>query len=202
MPYSVAIYVYPNVEVLDFAGPFEVFTTASRVFLRHNPSKPAPFKVFTVAKSVSPVTTRAGLRVLPDHSWASCPKPDLLLIPGGVVDAEMGDTAVEQWIRLCAQTAQITASVCTGAFLLAKAGLLQGKSATTHWEDLADLRTQFPKLSVKEDVRWVDEGHIISSAGIAAGIDMSLHLVSRLAGQDLAVQTARQLDVPYKQAAF
>lgn len=200
MPYSVAIYVFPNVEVLDFAGPFEVFTTASRVFLRQNPSSPAPFSVFTVAKSLSPVTARAGLRVLPDYSLDTCPKPDLLLIPGGVVDAEMADAEVLQWIRSRSQTAAITASVCTGAFLLAKAGLLQGKSATTHWEDIADLRAQFPTLSVKEEVRWVDEGNIVSSAGIAAGIDMSLHLGSRLGSKDLAVLTARQLDIPYSDA--
>lgn len=200
MPYSVAIYMFLNVEVLDFAGPFEVFTTASRVSLRQNPSSPAPFSVFTVAKSLSPVTARAGLRVLPDYSLDTCPKPDLLLIPGGVVDAEMADAEVLQWICSRSKTAAITASVCTGAFLLAKAGLLQGKSATTHWEDIADLRAQFPTLSVKEEVRWVDEGNIVTSAGIAAGIDMSLHLVSRLGSKDLAVLTARQLDVPYSDA--
>ena len=164
MTYSVAIYVFPNVEVLDFAGPFEVFTTASRVFLRQNPSRPAPFSVYTVARSLLPVTARAGLRVLPDHNLDTSPTPDLLLIPGGIVEAEMAEPEVLQWIRSSSQNAKITASVCTGAFLLAKAGLLQGKSATTHWEDIADLRAQFPSLSVKEEVRWVDEGSIVTSA--------------------------------------
>ena len=200
MTYSVAIYVFPNVEVLDFAGPFEVFTTASRVFLRQNPSRPAPFSVYTVARSLLPVTARAGLRVLPDHNLDTCPTPDLLLIPGGIVEAEMAEPEVLQWIRSSSQNAKITASVCTGAFLLAKAGLLQGKSATTHWEDIADLRAQFPSLSVKEEVRWVDEGSIVTSAGIAAGIDMSLHLVSRLGSKGLALLTAKQLDVPYSDA--
>ena len=200
MTYSVAIYVFPNVEVLDFAGPFEVFTTASRVFLRQNPSRPAPFSVYTVARSLLPVTARAGLRVLPDHNLDTCPTPDLLLIPGGIVEAEMAEPDVLQWIRSSSQNAKITASVCTGAFLLAKAGLLQGKSATTHWEDIADLRAQFPSLSVKEEVRWVDEGSIVTSAGIAAGIDMSLHLVSRLGSKGLALLTAKQLDVPYSDA--
>ena len=199
MTYSVAIYVFPNVEVLDFAGPFEVFTTASRVFLRQNPSRPAPFSVYTVARSLLPVTARAGLRVLPDHNLDTCPTPDLLLIPGGIVEAEMAEPEVLQWIRSSSQNAKITASVCTGAFLLAKAGLLQGKSATTHWEDIADLRAQFPSLSVKEEVRWVDEGSIVTSAGIAAGIDMSLHLVSRLGSKGLALLTAKQLDVPYSE---
>ncbi|MEO8411769.1 MAG: DJ-1/PfpI family protein, partial [Propionivibrio sp.] len=97
-----------------------------------------------MAKSLSAVTARAGLRILPDFSLGTCPIPDLLLVPGGVVDAEMADTEVLQWIRNASQQTKITASVCTGAFLLAKAGLLQGKSATTHWEDIADLRAQFP----------------------------------------------------------
>jgi transcriptional regulator GlxA family with amidase domain len=195
--YFVAIYVFPHVEVLDFAGPFEVFTTASRVSLRQNPSDPLPFTVCTVAKSHSPVTARAGLRILPDHGFDTCPQPDLVLIPGGVVDAEMADAEVLQWIRNCSQTATITASVCTGAFLLAKAGLLEGKSATTHWEDIPDLRAQFPRLAVKEDVRWIDSGKVVTSAGIAAGLDMSLHLVSRLTSRSLATLTARQLDIPY-----
>ena len=112
----------------------------------------------------------------------------------------MADAEVLQWIRSRSQTVKITASVCTGAFLLAKAGLLQGKSATTHWEDIADLRAQFPSLSVEEGIRWVNEGNVVSSAGIAAGIDMSLHLVSRLGSKGLAVLTARQLDVPYSDA--
>jgi transcriptional regulator GlxA family with amidase domain len=95
----------------------------------------------------------------------------------------------------------ITASICTGAFILAKAGLLNGKSATTHWEDVADLRSSFPEITVLEGVRWVDQGSIVSSAGIAAGIDMSLYLVSRLAGEPLAIATAKQMDVPHRGAA-
>lgn len=198
MSIAVAVYVFANVEVLDFAGPFEVFTTASRVFARRNPGQPEPFKTFTVAKSSGTVRARAGLEVLPDFTFESCPAPGLLLIPGGVVDQELKDTAVVRWIAQTARAANITASVCTGAFLLARAGLLAGKSATTHWEDIADLRRSFPDITVKEHVRWVDEGAIVSSAGIAAGIDMSLHLVARLAGAELAQATARQMDVPYR----
>ena len=198
MSIAVAVYVFANVEVLDFAGPFEVFTTASRVFSRRNPGQPELFKTFTVAKSSGTVRARAGLEVLPDFTFESCPAPALLLIPGGVVDQELADTAVVGWIAETARTTEITASVCTGAFLLARAGLLAGKSATTHWEDIADLRRSFPDITVKERVRWVDEGAIVSSAGIAAGIDMSLHLVARLAGAELAQATARQMDVPYR----
>ena len=198
MTIAVAIYLFKNVEVLDFAGPFEVFTTASRVFLRRSPDKPAPFRVFTVAKTTAPVQARAGLKALPDFSIDDCPSVDLLLVPGGVVDQELNDEQVIAWIREVAATAQLTASVCTGAFLLAKAGLLDRKKATTHWEDIADLRSQFPPGLVQDGVRWVDEGQIVSSAGIAAGIDMSLHLVARLAGGELAEATARQMDVPYR----
>jgi transcriptional regulator GlxA family with amidase domain len=198
MPTSVAIYIYPNVEVLDFAGPYEVFTTASRVHRRRHPDLDEPFKVFTVARTIAAVTARAGLKVLPDYSLESCPQVDLLIIPGGVTDAEIADPMVVNWVRLRSHTTVITASVCTGAFVLAKAGLLDGKSATTHWEDVDDLRTQFPAVMVREGVRWVDEARLVTSAGIAAGIDMSLHLVSRIAGIELAQATAKQMDVPYR----
>ena len=198
MTLSVGIFLFDNVEVLDFAGPFEVFTTASRVHLRRNPGKAAPFKVFTVAKTKAAVQARAGLKTLPDYSLADCPHIDLLLVPGGVVDEQVRDEEVIAWVRASALTAQLVASVCTGAFVLAKAGLLDQKKATTHWEDLDDLRSQFPEVQVLDGVRWVDEGQVVSSAGIAAGIDMSLHLVARLAGGELAKATARQMDVPYQ----
>lgn len=197
MTRRVAIYVFPDVEVLDFAGPFEVFTTASRVHMRRHPGTPAPFEVCTVARSTDPVRARAGLRVLPDHPLTSCPPPDILLVPGGVVDAELREPGFIRWIAESAQASEVVASVCTGAFILAKAGLLAGRRATTHWEDLADLQAAFPEVQVVAGKRWIDEGRVVTSAGIAAGIDMSLHLVERVAGQDLAKATARQMDVPY-----
>jgi transcriptional regulator GlxA family with amidase domain len=196
MTISVGIYLFKNVEVLDFAGPFEVFTTASRVSLRRSPDNEAPFKVFTIAKTTGIVQARAGLK-----TFSECPRVDLLLIPGGVVDEEVRDESVISWVRATAAGTQLTASVCTGAFILAKAGLLDHKKVTTHWEDIDDLRIQFPEIKVQGDVRWVDEGRIISSGGIAAGIDMSLHLVARLAGSQLAEATARQMDVPYRSEA-
>ncbi|MBB3344677.1 DJ-1/PfpI family protein [Luteimonas sp. RC10] len=192
---AVAIHLYPEVEVLDFAGPFEVFATASRVASRLRPTAPPPFAVFTVAREAAPVRARAGLRVLPDHGFADCPRVDVLLVPGGVVDAELADARTIDWIRARADEAGIVASVCTGAFLLAEAGLLSGRAATTHWEDLDALRARHRDIDVRADVRWIDEGAVVTSAGIAAGIDMSLHLVARLAGRDLAVRTARQMDV-------
>lgn len=198
MTISVGIFLFENVEVLDFAGPFEVFTTASRVFLRRSPGHEAPFKVFTVAKTTGTVQARAGFKTLPDFSLSDCPAIDLLLVPGGVVDEQVRDERVISWIRATAASAQVTASVCTGAFMLAKAGLLHHKRATTHWEDIDDLRSRFPEVQVQDGVRWVDEGRVVSSGGIAAGIDMSLHLVARLAGSQLAQATARQMGVPYR----
>ena len=192
----VLILAYDGVEALDFAGPFEVFTTASRVSQRMQPGTAAPFEVASVALAPSnqPVQARAGLQLLADHSIASNPAADVLIVPGGVVDAPMASPETLRWIAGCAAGAQIVASVCTGVFLLAKSGVVTQEAVTTHWEDIADLREQFPKLDVRDDVRWVDTGRIVSSAGISAGIDMSLHLVERLAGRALAERTARQMD--------
>ena len=198
MTLTVGIYLFPDVEVLDFAGPYEVFTTASRVALRREPERDAPFRVITVAAAREPVRARAGLLAVPDHTLADHPPLDLLIIPGGVVDAELDQPEVIRWIAAQAACVPLVASVCTGAFLLAQAGLLDGRPATTHWEDLADLRLRFPAVQVMEGPRWVDLGGIVTSAGIAAGIDMSLHLVARLAGRDLALATARQMDVPWQ----
>ena len=192
----VLILAYDGVEALDFAGPFEVFTTASRVSQRLQPGTAAPFEVASVALTPPgrPVQARAGLQLLADHTVASNPAADVLIVPGGVVDAPMASPETLRWIADCAAGAQIVASVCTGVFLLARSGVVTQEAVTTHWEDIADLRAQFPKLDVRDDVRWVDTGRIVSSAGISAGIDMSLHLVERLAGRALAERTARQMD--------
>ena len=194
MTRSVGIFVFEKVEVLDFAGPFEVFTTASRMAARLDRSAPAPFRVFTVARTKVQLRAHTGLSVLPDHDFASHPPIDVLIVPGGVVTDELAKQDVIAWIAKCAARSVVTASVCTGAFLLAKAGLLDGKSATTHWEDIAELKSMFPTTRVIENTRWVDEGAVVTSAGISAGIDMSLHLVERLAGRALAERTARQME--------
>lgn len=201
MTTAIAIYVFTDMEILDFTGPYEVFTTASRVFKRRNPHAPDPFHVFTVAREAGTVRARAGLVVTPDYTFATCPPMDLLLIPGGVVTAELATPAVTAWISRVAAEVQLTASVCTGSFLLAQAGLLEAKPATTHWEDIADMRTMFPRLTVLEKRRWVDAGPVVTSAGISAGIDMSLHLVDRLMGRELAVNTARQMDFDWHEDA-
>lgn len=194
MTHNVGIFVFDDVEVLDFAGPYEVFTTAARMHARTDATAPPLFNVFTVGRTASPLRARAGLSVFPDHDFAHHPPIDLLIIPGGVVTAELARPEVSQWITTASARSKLTASVCTGAFLLAKAGLLDGKKATTHWEDIDDFKSMFPSVQVQTNVRWVDEGETITSAGISAGIDMSLHLVERMALRALAARTARQLD--------
>lgn len=194
MTRTVGIYVYDDVEVLDFAGPFEVFSTAARVQQRKVPDDAPLFAVRLVSGSDGVVSARAGLRVLPDATIHAAPAFDLLVVPGGVVDRELGKPEVIDWIRSAGHAAELTASVCTGAFLLAKAGLLDGLDATTHWEDIEGLRNAFPGVHVRDGRRWIEQGRILTSAGISAGIDMSLHLVARLHGVDLARRTARQMD--------
>lgn len=194
---QVAILVFDEIEALDLAGPYEVFTTASRMQQRLHPGAPAPFAVQCVARTLEPVRARAGLRVLPDADFAGARAPDVLIVPGGVVDAPACCPATRAWVAGAARGAQISASVCSGAFILAQAGVLVDGPVTTHWEDIADLRRQFPQLAVQENVRWVDQGTRVTSAGISAGIDMCLHLVARLAGLTLAERTARQMDTPW-----
>lgn len=195
----IGILVFDEVELLDMAGPYEVFTTASRV---HGPSqRPGAdplFTVTTVARSRAPVRARAGLQLLPDATLQDHPPLDLALVPGGVVEAELGRHDVIAWIAAQQASTRMLAAVCTGALLLARAGVLDGREATTHWEDLDALRALRPAVRVREGVRWVDEGDVITSAGISAGIDMCLHLVQRLHGRELALRTARQMDYDWR----
>ena len=184
----VAILLFDNVEVLDFAGPYEVFTTATRV------AQQPVFEVMTVAAEPDAVRARAGLVVRADYALHAHPPVDLLIVPGGVVTAALTSPALIDWIAEVASQSRLTASVCTGAFLLAKAGVIDTQTVTTHWEDIDDLRAGWPSLRVVDGVRWVDQGRIVTSAGISAGIDMSLHLVERCAGRELALCTARQMD--------
>ncbi|MDO8909904.1 MAG: DJ-1/PfpI family protein [Pseudohongiella sp.] len=192
MSMRIGIFLFEDIEALDFAGPYEVFTTASRVAQKSG--MVAPFAVFSVSASGHAVRVRAGMKVIPDFTFEDTPAIDVLIVPGGVVTAEMQNRVVVDWIKDTSSNAKLIASVCTGVFLLAKAGVVTNQKVTTHWEDIADLRRQFPDLTVRENVRWVDEGQIVTSAGISAGIDMSLHLVERLAGKALAIATARQME--------
>ncbi len=190
---TLALLVFADVEVLDFCGPFEVFSVANRFT-----DLPA-FSVLTVAERAGPVMTRGGLSVNPHHRLLDCPQPDVLLVPGGQgTRKEMHNPALVEWIRQASTKAELVLSVCTGALLLAKAGLLDGLEATTHHGAIDLLRQNAPQTAVHADRRFLDNGRVVCSAGIAAGIDMSLHVVSRLLGQEVAMKTARQMEYPWE----
>lgn len=203
MTREVAIYVYDGVEVLDFAGPYEVFSTASRVFARAEPDSPPPFAVHLVGESKGKVTARAGFQVIPHFTLNEHPEIDVLIVPGGVHGAQLKKRSVLEWVRSehAKEGGSLIASVCTGAFLLAAAGLLDGLTATTHWEDCADLARDFPLVTVKEGLRFVEHERVMTSAGISAGLDMALSIVARFSGQDLAKRTARQMDYEWREMA-
>ena len=186
---TLAILILDGVDVLDFCGPFEVFSVASRF------TDPPAFSVLTVAEKPGPVLTRGGLSVNPHYRLLDCPTPDLLLVPGGQgTRKEMHNTALIEGIKQASSKAELILSVCTGALLLAKAGLLDGLEATTHHGAIDLLRQTAPKTMVHTERRFVDNGRVVCSAGIAAGIDMSLHVVGRLLGEDIAAKTAKQME--------
>ncbi len=183
---NIGIYIYDNAEVLDFSGPYEVFSVANR-FLeeKHN--------LFFISEKEKVIKARGEYKVLSDFTIETHPKLDVLIVVGGVHTEELEKQNVINWLTKQTKTCKLIASVCTGVFLLAKANIVTNHKVTTHWEDIEDLKNSFPSLDVKDDVRWVDEGNIVSSAGISAGIDMSLHLISKLYNEDLALKTAKQM---------
>jgi transcriptional regulator GlxA family with amidase domain len=193
---TVVTLVFDDAEVLDFCGPFEVFSVAGR------DQDPRPFRVVLAAERRGPVRARNGLSVNPDCTLADCPRPDVLLVPGGQGTRKlMHHAAVVNWVRDRAAEAELLLSVCTGALILAQAGLLDGLEATTHHGALDLLRKTTPGVLVREGVRFVDNGPVITSGGIAAGIDMSLHVVGRLLGTEVAAETARYMEYPWSPTA-
>lgn len=189
MKRTVAILLFNEIEVLDFAGPFEVFAVTSEL------SGHQLFDVVTVAPERKAIRARNGLSVNPDHGFADCPRPDILIVPGGFgTRALLDNPPVLDWIRAINATAEIVASVCTGSIVLGRAGLLDGLTATTHHECFDLLRQHAPHTTVVETGRFLDNGRILTAAGISAGIDMSLHLVSRLHGAAVAARTARYME--------
>jgi transcriptional regulator GlxA family with amidase domain len=200
--WNVGILIFDRVEVLDFAGPFEVF---SRVRLTpgiesRRSEESAPFSVFTVARFRTPIRTTGGLEVVPRFSFDDVPRIDLLVVPGGFgTRALLEDGEVLGWIRRAASSSRLVASVCTGSLLLAKAGLLAGRRATTHWGALDLLRSLGDGISVERAARVVEDG-VISSAGVASGIDMSFLIVEKLFGRAVADETAKYIEYRRDQA--
>jgi transcriptional regulator GlxA family with amidase domain len=188
---TLAILIFDDVEVLDFCGPFEVFSVANKF------TDVSLFNVVTVAENANPIVTSGGLSVNPHHRLIDFPQPDILLVPCGQgTRKEMHNPALIDWIKQVSANAELVLSVCTGALLLAKAGLLDGLAATTHHGAIDLLRQIAPNTTVHSDRRFVDNGRVICSGGIAAGIDMSLHVVARLLGRDTAEKTAKHMEYP------
>lgn len=188
---SVGVLLFPQVELLDFAGPFEVFSAART----SSETRERLMDVFTVAETTSPVRCNNPVTVVPDYALEECPHMDVVVVPGGMGTRSAVDRqGLVDWIARRAEAAEVTTSVCTGSFLLAKAGVLDGRSATTHWASIERMRRDFPALAVEESVRWVDAWPVVSSAGVSAGIDMALHVLSRLYDDEVARATARGIE--------
>ncbi|MCX5891262.1 MAG: DJ-1/PfpI family protein [Deltaproteobacteria bacterium] len=193
----VGIVIFPEVEVLDFCGPYEVFTVV-RLNEERRREEPSPFQVLLVAELAEAVTTAGGLRVLPDCTLATCPRLDILVVPGGWgTRRQIENETLIGWIAQRGRQVETLTSVCTGALLLGRAGLLDGRRATTHWRSLDWLREAFPAVTVEEHLHVVEDGHILTSAGIAAGIDLALKVVARYFGEAVARATARQMEYRY-----
>ena len=191
---NVAILIFDQVEVLDFCGPFEVFSITGLK------TDPRPFQVYTVAEKKKPILARNNLSLNPHYSFSEAPLPKILVIPGGLgTRREIHNPAMIEWIKDQAQKAELTLSVCTGALLLAKAGLLDGLKATTHHGAIGLLRELAPKTVIESQRRFIDNGAIIVSAGISAGIDMSLYVVARLLGKSQALETAQYMEYDWHQ---
>ena len=193
----VGILVYPEVEVLDFCGPFEVFSV-TRLDEARRREQPSPFQAFLVAEGKEVVKATGGLRVLPEYDFDSCPPLHLLLVPGGWGSrAEVDNARLIDWLRRRAAEVETLTSVCTGSFLLGRAGLLDGRRATTHSASLDRLRDTFPKVTVERGRHVVEDGNVLTSAGISAGIDLALRVVARYHGEAVARATARYMEYPY-----
>lgn len=190
---TVGIFIFDDVEVLDFCGPFEVFSTARPAGIHSDDA--ALFKALTIAEEDRVITCRGGLLVQPHYTIKNAPPLDILLVPGGQgTRRERHNQQLLEWIGQQDRHTELTTSVCTGAFLLAERGLLNQHRATTHWGSVEWMRENYPAVTMLNDQRVVDEGHIITSAGVSAGIDMSLHIVARLHGMETAKWTARRME--------
>jgi transcriptional regulator GlxA family with amidase domain len=184
----IGVALFDGAEELDWAGPWEVLAAWAEQWPDDG------VRVFTLAREDRPVTCAKGLRVLPDETWATAPPLDVLVYPGGRgTRRELAEEAVLEWIRGAAAGGTVVASVCTGSLVLAAAGLLDGKPATTHWQSLELLPTLGREIEVRPGDRFVDNGNVITAAGVSAGIDMALHLVARLHSPERAREVRRYI---------
>ena len=193
------ILIFDDAGVLDFCGPFEVFS-AARLTEAKRREEPSPFDVFLVAETDAAVTASGGMRVLPRHTFETCPALDLLVVPGGWgTRREVDNPRAIEWVAKQASGAKLVTSVCTGSFLLGRAGLLAGKRATTHWASLDRMRAALPGVTVEDGLHWVEDGNVLTSAGIAAGIELAV-VVAKLFGEAVARATARHMEYPFPES--
>ena len=190
-PRNVAIVIWDGAELLDFAGPTEVFS-AARSGGQHL------FNVYTVAATTDPIVSQGVVTIVPQYSIADCPQPDIFVLPGGGTNSPLNNPEMIEWVRHSAAQADVAMSVCTGAFVLLKAGLLEGKEATTWHGAIGRLREAATNTVVHDDQRWVDNGAVLTTAGVSAGIDGALHLVARLHGDQAARDTARYMEYDWR----
>ncbi len=189
----IGILLFDEVDLLDFGGPYEVFLTASRLMARQGHGRAVEVRALSL--DGGPVTAYGGVGLIPDGPLSPDLELDALIVPGAIAITDLvADSALVESVRRAAAGVPIMASVCTGAFLLGAAGLLDGRPWTTHWEDVDDLAVSVGVEGATRDVQWVDSGEVVTAGGLSAGIGMALHLVDRLLGRDLAVATARQID--------
>ena len=196
----VGIVIYEEVEVLDFCGPFEVFSVV-RLNEEKRREEPSPFQSLLVAQNPSMVVATGGMQILPHHTLADCPHLDVVVVPGGWgFRNQLKNLVLLEWLRDRAAKAETLTAVCTGSMLLGSAGLLDGMDATTHWRFLDSMRDSFPTVKVKYDKHFVQDGRVFTSAGISAGIDMSLKVVTQYFGEGIARATARHMEYPFPES--
>ena len=180
-----AILIFEGVQIIDYTGPYEVLGQGG-------------FEVFIVAETPATLTTSMGMKIVPEHTFADVPKADVLVVPGGNVDGPRKSAATLKWVKEASAAAQHTMSVCNGAFILASAGLLDGLGATTYHRMIDDLKAEYPKTRVVSDQRFVDNGRIITTAGLSSGIDGALHLLSRMLGKGRAQAVALNMEYDWR----
>jgi len=196
---TVGMLIYDNVDVLDFTGPYEVFSV-TRLKEKLEFADPSPFKILLISEYPSPITAMGGMKVIPDYTFEDSPELDILVVPGGLgARKEHSNHVILHFLRSRARQVKTLASVCTGAFFFGMAGLLNRRRATTHTLSLNRMREAFPEVEVVDDKCFVEDGNIITSAGISAGIDMALHITSKYPGEDVARLTAKEMEYPYQE---
>jgi putative intracellular protease/amidase len=188
---NVAILLFPGVQIIDYTGPWEVLGHAS---VNGQPA----FRIYSVAESLAPITTSMGMSVNPAFTFANAPRPDVIVVPGGGVDPQLENAATLEWLRARTRNAEVVLSVCNGAFFLAKAGLLDGLEATTFAGLIDELRAAAPKTKVVTDKRFVDNGKIVTAAGLSSGIDGALHVIEKLYGRGTAQVAAVSLEYDWR----